>query len=64
ALLAGGVFAARPVLAVLDEWSIRLHGLSTDLVAAGSVITGLTGTLVLVVPLLVGGALILRWLEE
>lgn len=64
ALLFGGVFAARPVMAILDEWSLRLHGLASDLVAAGSLISGLTGTMVLVVPLLVAGALILRWLEE
>lgn len=64
ALLTGGVFAARPVLAILDEWSVRLHGLSADLGTVGDMITALTGTMVLVVPLLVGGALIFSLLEE
>ena len=64
ALLAGGVFAVRPVLEMLDAWSLQLRGLGTNLTEAGSLISGLTGTMTLALPLLVVAALALRWLED
>lgn len=64
ALLAGGVVATGPVLSILDRALSQFTIFAGDFAMASGTFSALPGTLAISLPLLLGSAMLLFWLQE